>query len=233
MTSTINFNGQVQVPWSLLPHPNPIDPPKVAVYPTTSCIPNCITAGESVSFIGPSGDICLGRILKIKFENHVPVLLMQLYLRASTFDGGRFALDEIGDVLKPHVTGISEVVETNKSVWVGIDDISSLVFIIHESNIIKNTYGPIAWRENTFFLRYRYRYSSSCMPSPTQKDTIDPDDGRFADFRSSPHFRPEETLSERLMFGLKNEAEKSIKMLFRAGRLTGRTQSRTEPKLRE
>lgn len=50
--------------------------------------------------------------------------------------------------------GLKEVVETNDVVSIYLNSIIDIAFIFHGDDVVDQTFGPVAGRDNTFFVRY-------------------------------------------------------------------------------
>ena len=149
---------------------------------------------------------------------------------------GHFA--EIGHDLDKAVTGLEELVMTNLSFWkTGTSAVQRLVFPQHASNAKKYVYGPIAHRDNAYFWRYKALYTNPTDANPSEIDMVTVEDG-YRDFGPSPtdqhelgyYSKDAETLSERIMFGLKEVSDQNQKILWRPGKMQSRSKSEKGPK---
>ena len=217
----------------LLPaFPKSIQPSQLAVLCPSPYIPGYIGSGESV--VLSSGSI--GRILRVhaclpfeyrtttsmsttQIEN--PVFELQLYLPSTEFSNW-YPMDE--DTLCCG-SGLHELVETNKTLWVSCDDVKYIAFILYAEDVRNHTYGPVAGRDHFYVVRKRVLLDSRL--GEVSREDIEEDDYFLGGGRGV------ESLSERLLFGFMHECNKSIKMLWRAGKMIKRSQTISEPKSKE
>lgn len=125
--------------------------------------------------------------------------------------------------------GLDEAAESNRTIWISADQVEEIVFLMHETDVIEQTYGNVAGKKNLFFIRFSARHMTDDVfeVEPVTKEDykiFGPNTGIMGST---------ETFTERMLFSLKHEFENSKKMLFRKGKMTTPNKSVTTSKSKE
>jgi len=118
---------------------------------------------------------------------------------------------------RPPISGLSEVMSTNCFLWVHPNSVRRIVFIFHLVDAINYTFGPVAERSNTYFIRFHTTYGSEDEHDNYLRTTLD--SAQFSTFgaNTSNRTRSLVTYTERMAAGLQNESTKNQKLLTKGG----------------
>ena len=125
--------------------------------------------------------------------------------------------------------GIREAAESNLCIWITANEVEEVVFLLHEKDIVEQTFGNVSGRKNCFFVRLFAKFNERAT---AEFDYISQE--KYETF--GPHSQISggcELYTERMFFALKAEIENSKTLLYRKGKMVGPNKSITIPKSKE
>ena len=131
---------------------------------------------------------------------------------------------------KNYFHGMQEAAETNHVVHVSPDQILSVAFLIHESDVRSQLFGPVAGIADCYFIRF------FAIPNyPDHPEEYYLEEYRYDDYLTfGPHTKTAtETYTERILLSLCHDALLSRRMLCRSGITSSPNSSESVPKSKE
>jgi len=193
-------------------------------------VPNAVTAGEFVEL----HDGTVGRVLSIDINAKCPqksLFELQLFRPIAGLTDENL-ISTRDDEESIAASGIAELVRTNISICVKPESVDRLVFPLHYTALKTYKFGAVAGRSNMYVWRFDVFYSDAKDAQPSNRNKFMLPE-KFRDFGPGKDGELAETLSERIMYALRDQVSMSTKLLHGAGKPSGRNLVASTPKLLE
>lgn len=194
-------------------------------------------AEDEQSFIGRIAEVRAGcpsydDYVHRKCNRKLPCFYIQLHITSNDIEDIQDEIPLPSDELSKSAFGMEEAMPTNRFVWISVDQVESIVFLIHEADVIEQTFGSIAGRVNSYFIRFQAMYTYKGNEGSYDLTQIIREDYKTFGPTSGTECGVE-SYTERMLFSLKHECENSTAMLFRKGKMTSRNKSVKAAKSKE
>ena len=161
---------------------NPINTTRYNQSFHVSIIGDFITSGDTISFEPyprTSPNNLTGQVITVSDRIQDTFTSPHPYLKMDNREGSYFKvqlfLDENYDVidnlripcasLLTSSLEIGEKMMTNLFIWISFAQIKETIFLLHENDCVKQKYGPVYRRLNTYFIRYLAILRANCFSS--------------------------------------------------------------------